>query len=140
MPNAKNSSRKQSVKGPPSAALLLCVVSVTDDSYKHNHGKPQRALCRIKLYEGDRKGAGATEEAKMIDSKTSAPSDQAQKSAKTDTVKRAAYSPAEVCKLLGIARSTLYLAFKNESIASVRLGSRRLIPASELDRLLKDSA
>ena len=53
---------------------------------------------------------------------------------------RAAYSPAELCELLGIARSTLYLEMGAGRIASIRIGARRLIPASELERLLKAAA
>lgn len=57
---------------------------------------------------------------------------------------RVAYSPAEFAALLGLSRSTLYLALAEKDpakrIASTRIGSRRLIPATELDRLLKAAA
>jgi excisionase family DNA binding protein len=49
---------------------------------------------------------------------------------------RMAYSPREAASLLGLARSSIYGAIARGELRSVQLGSRRLIPASEIDRVL----
>jgi excisionase family DNA binding protein len=50
--------------------------------------------------------------------------------------RRAAYSPSEFASLFGCARSTVYAAIGRGELHSVKLGGRRLIPASEIRRLL----
>lgn len=54
---------------------------------------------------------------------------------------RLAYRPAEVARMLGIPRSTLYDLIRRGELRSVRVGKPRrgilLVPAEELVRLLK---
>lgn len=49
---------------------------------------------------------------------------------------RLAYSPQEAADALGVHRSTIYERLNDGTLRSVHVGSRRLIPASELRRLL----
>jgi excisionase family DNA binding protein len=51
-------------------------------------------------------------------------------------VRRLAFSMAEVASLTGVSRSTLYRLVSSGELKTVRLLSRRLIPARELERLL----
>jgi len=55
-------------------------------------------------------------------------------------IARMAYSPGEVARIMGIARSTVYAAMDRGDIRSIRLGGRRLIARTEVDRLLSDPA
>lgn len=52
----------------------------------------------------------------------------------------AALSIPEAAAQLGISRSHLYGLLDAGVIRSVRLGRRRLIPASEIDRVLEEGA
>ena len=54
----------------------------------------------------------------------------------TRTVERLAYSPAEAARALGLARSSLYAALTRGDLRSVLVGGRRLVPRSEIDRIL----
>ena len=56
-----------------------------------------------------------------------------------DPGRRAAYSPAEAAGLFGLSRSSLYAAIDRGEIRSVKLGGRRLIPASEIRRILGEA-
>jgi excisionase family DNA binding protein len=53
---------------------------------------------------------------------------------------RAAYSPAEFAAFFGVTRAHVQNMLTRGEIRSVKLGRCRRIPASELDRLLSDSA
>jgi excisionase family DNA binding protein len=53
----------------------------------------------------------------------------------TATVERAFYSPTEYAQATGISLSSVWAAIRNQEIASTRLGGRRLIPVSEIERL-----
>ena len=44
-------------------------------------------------------------------------------------------SIAEAASLLGVSRSTVYNRLRTGELRSVRIGRRRLIPSSELERL-----
>lgn len=52
------------------------------------------------------------------------------------TQDRLAYSIAEVSQLTGIGRTTLYRLMDQGDLQTRKLGRRRLIPASELLRML----
>lgn len=51
-----------------------------------------------------------------------------------------AYSVENFAQLLGLSRSGTWAAIKRGEIRTVRLGRRRLIPASELARILGEAA
>ena len=51
---------------------------------------------------------------------------------------RDAYRPAEAAERLGVSRMTIYNLINRGVIRSVKIGSARLIPASELHRILGD--
>jgi excisionase family DNA binding protein len=53
-----------------------------------------------------------------------------------NTSDKLAYSPTEAHQALGIGRSLLWRLLQNSEIKSIKLGSRRLIPADELHRFL----
>lgn len=46
------------------------------------------------------------------------------------------YTVEEVAKLLGLSRSSMYQAIRNNSVPSLRIGGRILISKIELDKLL----
>lgn len=46
----------------------------------------------------------------------------------------------EACRLLSVGKTTLYTAIERDEILSVKLGKRRLIPASEIRRLAEGRA
>ena len=48
----------------------------------------------------------------------------------------AGYAPADAASQLSISRSHLYNLIKNGEIRVAKIGSRTVIPASEIDRLL----
>jgi excisionase family DNA binding protein len=50
---------------------------------------------------------------------------------------RMAYRIDEVSAALGISRSTLFELLRTGKVASVKIGGRRLVPATVLDALLK---
>lgn len=50
-----------------------------------------------------------------------------------------AYSVSEACKALGISRSHLYEQVRRKRLRIVKIGSRTLVPASEIERLLSES-
>lgn len=51
---------------------------------------------------------------------------------------RALYPVGEFCQLLGISRATAYRLMGRAELAFVRIGGERRIPASELERALKE--
>jgi excisionase family DNA binding protein len=52
---------------------------------------------------------------------------------------RAAFSRDELARRLGVSRDSVYRALLKGKIKFFKFGRRTLIPASELDRLLKDA-
>ena len=48
---------------------------------------------------------------------------------------RSAYSPAEAAQRMGVSLSTVRRAISLGTVQTVRIGSRRLVPASEVERL-----
>lgn len=52
----------------------------------------------------------------------------------------AAYRVREGCAALGISRAHLYALEKRKKIRLVRVGRRTLIPADEIDRLVREGA
>lgn len=54
----------------------------------------------------------------------------------TESTPKLAYSILETCAALGITRPTLYKLISDGRLRTVTIGTRRLIPATELDRLL----
>ena len=57
----------------------------------------------------------------------------------TATVARQFLSPSEYAQATGVSLSTVWAAIRTHQVASTRLGGRRLIPASEVDRLRSDA-
>jgi excisionase family DNA binding protein len=51
---------------------------------------------------------------------------------------RLAYSPAEAAEALGISRSMVYTLIRAGSVRIAKIGTRTLISAAELARLLGD--
>lgn len=52
------------------------------------------------------------------------------------TTPKMAFSVLEACTALGITRPTLYGLIADGRLRTVKIGARRLIPTTELDRLL----
>lgn len=50
--------------------------------------------------------------------------------------KKLTYTVQEVAKLLGLSRSSMYQAIRNNSVPSLRIGGRILISKIELEKLL----
>ncbi|MFO1128370.1 MAG: helix-turn-helix domain-containing protein [Rhodospirillales bacterium] len=53
---------------------------------------------------------------------------------------RRGYSIPEFGAVIGVGRTRLYEMIKSGELRTVKLGKRRIIPASEIDRLLGDVA
>jgi excisionase family DNA binding protein len=53
-------------------------------------------------------------------------------------VERLAYSPSEMAVALGVSRNTIHNWITAGQLRTVKLGRRRLIPASEWDRLVAE--
>jgi excisionase family DNA binding protein len=51
-------------------------------------------------------------------------------------VERLAYSPTEAAQALGVCRQTIYRLLEAEQLRSFKVGSRRVIPASDLLQLV----
>jgi excisionase family DNA binding protein len=47
------------------------------------------------------------------------------------------WSPTETATRLGVSRATVYELLARRELASLKLGSRRLIPDAEVQRLIK---
>lgn len=58
----------------------------------------------------------------------------------SNTIPRHAYTLREVAQSLGVSRSTLYTLADSGKLVTVKVGKRRLIPASELERLVRPQA
>jgi len=53
-------------------------------------------------------------------------------------VKPLAYQVNPFCEMLGIGRSTFYHLVKTGQLRTVMIGGRRVVPATEADRLLNN--
>jgi excisionase family DNA binding protein len=53
---------------------------------------------------------------------------------------RRALSVAEAARAVGISRATLYRLVQQKRLATVKIGSRRLVPVTALDNLLEKAA
>ncbi len=53
-----------------------------------------------------------------------------------DTVLKLAFSPSDAAKTLGIGRSTLFSLLARGEIRALKLGTRTLISAAEIQRFL----
>jgi len=53
----------------------------------------------------------------------------------SEPVPRLAYSIREFAEAAGVSRAQIYVLLQRGEVRSVKLGGRRLIPASEADRL-----
>lgn len=51
-----------------------------------------------------------------------------------------AYRVKDACSKLGISPSSFYLLMKSEKIKTIEIGSRRLISANEIERLLNEGS
>lgn len=49
---------------------------------------------------------------------------------------RLAFSPEELAGALGVSRSTINVMLRDGYVAHTRIGTRILIPAAEVDRML----
>lgn len=58
----------------------------------------------------------------------------------TDVGDKLALSVNDVCAALGVSRPTVYELIRNGRLRTVTLGRRRVIPRTELDRLLAPSS
>lgn len=54
--------------------------------------------------------------------------------------KRRAFSIPEAARMLGISRATVYRMLKEGQIQTIKIGSRRLVPASSIDDVLTGRA
>jgi predicted site-specific integrase-resolvase len=55
-------------------------------------------------------------------------------------IERLAYRVNEFCRTIGISRAAFYVAVKAGNIQTVMIAGRRLVPTSEVDRLLGKAA
>jgi excisionase family DNA binding protein len=53
---------------------------------------------------------------------------------------RKALSVKETARAVGISRATVYRLVQQKRLATVKIGSRRLVPVSALDNLLEKAA
>ena len=53
---------------------------------------------------------------------------------------RRALSVAEAARAVGISRATIYRLVQQNRLATVKIGSRRLVPVTALDNLLEKAA
>jgi excisionase family DNA binding protein len=59
---------------------------------------------------------------------------------KTAAVQRVAYSPTEAALVTGLSRNTIYELIGSGQLRSVKVGGRRLIPASAILALVEGEA
>lgn len=57
-----------------------------------------------------------------------------------ETVTPRAFKVNPFCEMLGIGRTTFYNLVKEKKLHTVMIGGRRVVPASEIDRLLNSCA
>lgn len=53
---------------------------------------------------------------------------------------RRALSVAEAARTIGLSRATVYRLVQQKRLATVKIGSRRLVPVTALDNLLEKAA
>ncbi len=54
--------------------------------------------------------------------------------------RRLAYSQAEMAEMIGVSMATAGRMIKNKVVGSVKVGGRRLIPETEIQKLLTPAA
>jgi excisionase family DNA binding protein len=52
------------------------------------------------------------------------------------TLERRALSVVETARAVGLSRATIYRLIEQKRLATLKIGSRRLIPVAEIDALL----
>jgi excisionase family DNA binding protein len=63
-----------------------------------------------------------------------------QMSSVTETQQRRALSIRETARACGLSRATLYRQIKDGKLATIKIGSRRLVPVASIDALLNGGA
>jgi excisionase family DNA binding protein len=58
----------------------------------------------------------------------------------TNVPERRALSVVEAAQAVGISRATVYRLVQQRRLATVKIGSRRLVPVSAIDSLLEKAA
>lgn len=58
----------------------------------------------------------------------------------SNTQQRAGYSPVEFASIMSLSKSAVYTAVERGDVRAVRIGSRLVIPVTEVDRLLGPAA
>jgi len=58
---------------------------------------------------------------------------------KINTEPKLAYRVDEACRALGIGRTSLYALIAEKKLRTARVAGRRVIPATELERLLAEA-
>jgi excisionase family DNA binding protein len=66
--------------------------------------------------------------------------DQLMSSPSKKQPERLAYSAREMADLIGVSKATAARMIRNKTISSIKVGSRRLIPAAEIQKLLAAAA
>lgn len=61
----------------------------------------------------------------------------AEKSLEVLPVERAVFTVGEVCKILGLRRSSAYAAISDGHIPSIRIGGQIRVPRGAVERMLK---
>lgn len=59
---------------------------------------------------------------------------------RAETTPKMAYSVLETCATLGITRPSLYGLIADGRLRTIKVGSRRLIPVNEIERLLAEGS
>ena len=54
--------------------------------------------------------------------------------------KRLALSIVEAARVCGLSRATLYRLINQKKLATIKIGSRRLVPVAAVDALLREGA
>jgi excisionase family DNA binding protein len=54
----------------------------------------------------------------------------------TSTLERRALSIMETARAVGLSRATIYRLIEQKRLATLKIGSRRLVPVGEIDALL----
>jgi excisionase family DNA binding protein len=57
---------------------------------------------------------------------------------KAETTEPLAYRVAQFCKLIGLGKTAFYERVKDGRIRTIRIGGRRLVPAEEAQRLVRE--
>jgi excisionase family DNA binding protein len=94
------------------------------------------------MSDGRQQKSGATSKAARSTSETKPDAGTKRRSRQPSVIAttKMACSVLDVCTALGVSRPTVYLMIQRGELRSVKVGRRRLIPASELDRVLSGAA